>query len=73
MGHTDRYTDCKENEAQLPQELGKHTHTYTLKVRPERKTQLKRLINEVERHTSSVELGLADGKRQTAKEKKETK
>lgn len=42
-------------------------------MRPERKTQLKRLINEVERHTSSVELGLADGKRQTAKEKKETK
>lgn len=41
-------------------------------MRPERKTQLKRLINEVERHTSSVELGLADGKRQTAKEKTET-
>lgn len=28
MGHTDRYTDCKENEAQLPQELGKHTHIH---------------------------------------------
>lgn len=26
MGHTDRYTDCEQNKAQLPQELGKYIH-----------------------------------------------
>lgn len=35
MGHTDRYTDCKQNKAQLPQDLGKHTQTHTIHIENE--------------------------------------
>lgn len=66
---TSTVTDCKQKVAIAAGANKTHKIKTQLEIWLERKrkgkAQLKRLINGVERHTSSVEL-VADGKRQTS-------